>query len=254
VTRLHADPSDDLGYAQRAAFYAAEIAAVPTPVLLPELLRPGMRVAELPSGTGHFLTAYARQQADVLLIDASQGMLAAARTAAPEVVTLCQRIEDLSSADGPADLVAIPNGALNQLAVMFGPSRLLAAAARILAPGGILLAQVISVADDGSLEACGFYDPAAPSGEPVVDRLLRVEGRDLTRHRRQQVEHDVLRLDFELHDGDEVLYRHAVELLALPAGRLADAVTVASLDLLSITPGTGGFTEVLAQVPEAGPR
>lgn len=55
------------GYAARAARYAAEIADVPGPMLLDGLLRSGLRVAEMPSGTGHFLPAYAIASAEVTL-------------------------------------------------------------------------------------------------------------------------------------------------------------------------------------------
>lgn len=74
----------NIGYDRRARFYAAEIAAVPEPQILTRLLRPGLRVAEMPSATGHFLSAYAAFQAQVTLVDCCQEMLSARRAAGGE--------------------------------------------------------------------------------------------------------------------------------------------------------------------------
>jgi SAM-dependent methyltransferase len=251
MTGPHVALADGHGYAERAAYYAAEIADVPPPDLLPGLLHAGAKVAELPSGTGHFLTTYAEHDADVLLIDASRAMLDAAQAASPTAATLCRRVEDLTPGDGPVDLAVLPNAALNQLAMTFGPARLLAAAAQILAPGRSLLAQVMNVTDDGSVQRCGFYDPDAFDAEPFTDRRLRLGHRDLTRLRRQRFEHGVLQLEFELREENTILYRHAVELLPLHQVRLANAVALAGLDLVAVTPGAGGLIEVVARRPGA---
>lgn len=55
------------GYEERAAAYAAEIASLAPPRLLDGLLHPGTTVAEMPSGTGHFLRAYAAAGARTVL-------------------------------------------------------------------------------------------------------------------------------------------------------------------------------------------
>lgn len=242
----------DPGYARRAASYAGEIATVPVPEALAGLLATASRVVEVPSGTGHFLAAYAEYDVDVLLVDASEPMLEVARANAPEAVTLCRRIEDLTFGDGPADLVVMPNAALNQLAISSGPSRALASAARLLPPVGHLLAQVMTVGDDGSVAECGFYDPSVCDGELIEDRRLQVADRKLIRHRRQMLGGGVLQLELEFHDGDNVTDRYTVELLLLSRAQLIDAVTVAGLDLISITAGPGGLTEVLLQLPAGG--
>ncbi|WP_329431071.1 class I SAM-dependent methyltransferase (plasmid) [Streptosporangium sp. NBC_01495] len=171
------------GYEQRAVSYAAEIAQLAAPRLLNGLLCPGMTVAEVPSGTGHFLSRYGAARVEVVLVDASPAMLAAARPAVPgqTLRTVCCRIEDLDPAQtGPVDLVVVANAALNQLAAGPGPAAaVLAAAARLLAPGGLLLAQVL-LADGDRVDGCGFYDPALPDGQPILDRRIRQDdGREL---------------------------------------------------------------------------
>jgi hypothetical protein len=87
------------GYGRRAAYSAAEISRVPVPALLTGLLRPGMTVAEMPSGTGHFLPAYSAAGTRITLVDACPQTLAAAQALAARsgttVTAVCERIEDL---------------------------------------------------------------------------------------------------------------------------------------------------------------
>jgi S-adenosylmethionine decarboxylase len=67
-------------YAERSRHYAAEIARTPEPLLLDEVLRPGLRVAEVPSGTSHFLPAYAAASTEVTLIHAVYDVTGCDRT------------------------------------------------------------------------------------------------------------------------------------------------------------------------------
>ncbi|WP_433358689.1 class I SAM-dependent methyltransferase [Streptosporangium sp. CA-115845] len=236
------------GYEQRAASYAAEIAEVVAPRLLNGLLHTGMTVAEAPSGTGHFLSRYAAAQAEVVLIDASPAMLAAARPAVPgqKLRMVCCRIEELDPTQtGLADLVVVANAALNQLAAGPGPAAVLAAAARILAPGGLLLAQVL-LADGDRVDGCGFYDPALPDGQPILDRrICQDDGRELVRMRRQDRHDDRVGIHFTATCDGRTVYDHQVELQLLTAAAIEEAATAADLSLIH---RLDGDTEQLSEV------
>jgi SAM-dependent methyltransferase len=237
------------GYDQRARHYSAELAAVPAPDRLEVLLTDGMRVVEMPSGTGHFLSHYAARHAHVTLIDASTAMLQAA--ALPEGLAaqkLTARIEDLRSASevgGSADLVVVPNGALNQLAATLDLTRVLKAAAELLAPGGRLLAQVLNLTDYGQVAGCGFYDPDLSPGQWTTDRHFAV----LTRRRRQFRDGDLLRLELEFTGAGFTTYRQDVTLRPLTVVQLRQAATAAGLACPTLTAGAGGFAEFTAHTP-----
>ncbi|MFF4991500.1 methyltransferase domain-containing protein [Streptosporangium saharense] len=245
------------GYEQRAASYAAEISAVVPPRLLNGLLRSGMTVAEAPSGTGHFLRGYASADAEVVLIDADAAMLAAARPAVrgQRLRTVCCRIEDLDAAQTgrPVDLVVMPNAALNQLATGPGLAAVLAGLVRILAPGGLLLAQILLVTDS---RGCGFYDPNLSDGRWRVDRRIRGDdGRELTRMRRQDQRGGRVRIDFALTRGGESVYDHQVELRLLTAAAVENAATAAGLSATHRLDGDAEhLPEVLAVRPGRGAR
>jgi cyclopropane fatty-acyl-phospholipid synthase-like methyltransferase len=236
------------GYAARARHYAAEIREVPQPESLADLLRPGLRVAEMPSGTGHFLPAYIAADADVVLIDACPTMLEAARHQAgrlgaqPSLV--CSPIQDLAAQAGPFDLIVLPNAAVNQMAADIPAADMLTAAARPLKPGGLFLAQVLDPADS---RACGFYDPGVSDGAWRVDRQFTDEtGHPITRRRRQCHHHGLIDLDFELHRDSALLYHHCVTLRLLTTGDLRTALTIAGFTGVSARPGAGGLIELLA--------
>ena len=233
------------GYAERASWYPAEISAVPVPALLAGLLRPGLAVTEMPSGTGHFLPAYSCARASITLADASPQMLTAAQAQAfrsgTAVATVCDMIEDLPGRTGPFGLIVTPNGALNQLAAAAPPGRLLTAVARLLLPDGFFLAQVLS--PDA---ACGFYDPGLADGDWKEDRQF--PGRDgvpVSRRRCQHHEGDVVRIDFELRSGGQVVHRQQVALKMMTAGEAHAVLAGAGLRVLQCRPGPGGFTEIL---------
>jgi Methyltransferase domain len=238
-------------YAARARHCAAEISAAPQPDALAGLLRPGLRVAEMPSGTGHFLPAYQAAGADVILIDASRPMLHAARRRAARLTVqprlLCSPIEDLTFQTGPFDLIVMPNGALNLLAARTPAAELLTAAARPLVLGGLLLAQILDPVGD---TACGFYDPHLEDGAWHIDRQFNGDpGQVFTRRRRQHHGPPDIRIDFQLSDGVNLLYRHRLTLRLLSAGDIRSALATAGLTDVTIHSGAGGLTEILAARP-----
>jgi Methyltransferase domain len=244
------------GYAARARHYAAEIRHVPQPGALAGLLRPGLRIAEIPSGTGHFMPAYTAARAEVVLIDACPAMLQAARQHAghlgAEPGMLCSPIQGLTPQAGPFDLIVMPNAALNQLAADTATAELLAAAAQPLEPGGTLLAQVLDPGEDG---ACGFYDPGVSDRIWYVDREFTDKtGQPLVRRRRQHHHGDLVGIDFELRRDGELLYHHHVTLRLLPAADLKAALASAGFTEVSARPGTGGLLELLAVYSARRPR
>lgn len=235
-------------YAARARHYAAEISATPQPDALARLLRSRLRVAEMPSGSGHFLSAYRAAGADVILIDACRPMLHAARRQAARLTMqprlLCSPIEDLTSQTGPFDLIVIPNGALNQLAAQTPAAKLLTAATRSLEQDGLLLAQIL---DPSGRTACGFYDPHLSDGTWHIDRQFNGDpGQVFTRRRRQHHGPPDIRIDFELSDGMNLIYRHRLILRLLDVGDIRSALATAGLTDVTIHAGAGGLTEILA--------
>ncbi len=233
------------GYAGRASWYAAEISQVPEPALLAGLLHPGLAVAEMPSGTGHFLPAYSSAGASITLIDACPQMLTAAQAQASQggttIATVCGMIEDLPGRTGPFSLIVMPNGALNQLAVAAPPGRLLTAVARLLVPAGRILPQ--DLAPDA---ACGFYDPELADGDWHQDRQFSAgDGVPVCRRRRQHHEGDVVRIEFELRSGGYVVHRQQVTLKMMTAGEVHAVLADGGLRVLQRGPGSGGFIEIL---------
>lgn len=235
-------------YAARARHYAAEIRAAPQPDVLAGLLRPGLRVAEMPSGTGHFLSAYQAAGANVVLIDACRPMLDAARRQAvgralyPRL--LCSPIENLTPQAGPFDLIVMPNGALNLLAARTPAAELLTGAARPLVLGGLLLAQILDPVGD---TACGFYDPHLNDSAWHIDRQFNGDpGQVFTRRRRQHHDCPDIRIDFELRGGVELIYSQRLTLRLLGVGDIRSALAAAGLTDVTIHAGAGGLTEILA--------
>lgn len=235
------------GYAARAHHYAAEIRAVPPPAALADLLRPGLRVAEIPSGTGHFLPAYSAARVNLTLIDACAAMLtaaqhqAAALGAQPRMIHAL--VEDLPGDAGPFDLVVMPNAALNQLAAASDPTVLIASVARILTPGGLLLAQIL---DPTARRTCGFYDPALESDTWHVDRQFTDEtGRRMVRRRRQHRQAGQIDIDLEMHHGRDRVYHQRLTLLLLNAADLHPLLLAAGLTDPRLQPGAGGLIDLL---------
>ncbi|MEV6980887.1 methyltransferase domain-containing protein [Sphaerisporangium sp. NPDC051017] len=219
------------GYEERAATYAAEIASLAPPRLLDGLLHPGTTVAEMPSGTGHFLRTYAAAGAHTVLVDSNPAMLAAARPAVrgQHLHTVCSPIQNVQQAQtGPVGLVVIPNGALNQLAADCGCEGVLAGMSRVLAPGGLLLAQLVD-----EVGGCGFYDPGLPNGQWTIDRRMRgLHGEELVRMRRQRHHGDLVSIDLTLAATGSVRYDHQVCIRLLGADGLRELLTAARLEVV----------------------
>jgi 2-polyprenyl-3-methyl-5-hydroxy-6-metoxy-1,4-benzoquinol methylase len=233
------------GYEKRAVHYAAEISCVPEPALLAGLLRPGLAVAEMPSGTGHFLPAYSAAGVGITLVDACPQMLSAAQARAAQsgiaITAVCERIEDLAGRAGPFDLIVMPNGALNQLATGTSLARLLAIAAGLLTLDGRILAQLLAPG-----AACGFYDPDLADGDWRQDRRFASDdGRTVTRRRRQHQRNGVVHIDFELASGGNPLHRQQVTLRPMLIADVQAALADAGLRILKVGPGPGGLTEIL---------
>lgn len=243
------------GYARRASWYAAEISQVPEPALLAGLLRPGLAVAEMPSGTGHFLPAYSSVGASITLVDACPHMLTAAQAQASQdgiaIATVCGMIEDLPGWTGPFSLIVMPNGALNQLTAAPPAGRLLAAVARLLVSDGLFLAQVLT--PDA---VCGFYDPELADGDWHQDRQFPSgDGVPVSRRRRQHHEGDVVRIEFELRTlAGYLVHRQQVALKLMAIGEVHAALAGAGLRVLRYEPGPGGLTEILCARQTRSPR
>lgn len=237
------------GYAGRARYYAAETGAVPEPSLLRELLTAGLAVAEMPSGTGHFLPAYAAAGAEVTLADACPEMLEAAQERAARrgtgITAVCAMIEDLPRETGPFDLIVIPNGAFNQLASVTSPGTVLYLVTQLLRPGGLVLAQVLTPG-----ATCGFYDPALAEDRWIQDRHFPADGRrTVTRRRRQHHHASGVTIDFEIRRDGQVVHEQQIT-LRLPAGRdMHEAVAQAGLRTVKTLRGPGGLTELLCSRP-----
>lgn len=253
MSRTAAEPSPTPtpapGYAARARHYANEISQCAPPATLAGLLQPGLRVAEMPSGTGHFLPAYTAAAATIILVDSCDDMLRAARAhairlgTAPEFV--CSPIQNLTQQAGPFDLIVMPNAALNQLTADTGPTELLTATSRPLRPGGRLLAQVLDLTTGG---ACGFYDPGLADGSWQVDReFTDGDGQPVTRRRHQRADTPpLIDIGFELRAGAELLCRHHITLRLLSIAEMEAALTAAGYRDVTASPGPGGFIELLA--------
>lgn len=242
------------GYAGRASWYAAEISQVPEPALLAGLLRPGLAVAEMPSGTGHFLTAYSAARASITLVDACPQMLTVAQAQAVRtgtaVATVCGMIENLPRTTGPFSLIVMPNGALNQNAAAAPLGGLLTAVARLLAPDGLFLAQVLP--PDA---ACGFFDPELADGNWHQDREFPGEdGGTVSRRRCQHHEGDIVRIEFELTSAGSLIHRQRVSLKPMAVGEIYAVLAGAGLRVLQCGPGTGGLTEILCAVQPGRPQ
>lgn len=246
-----------LGYDERARLCRAEVAAVARPAALTRLLSGVRDVAELPSGTGHFLAEYAAAGVDVTLLDANPHMLAAAVEHAAAVGLpaarvqarrcFAQHVDDLSS----VGLVVVPNAALNQLAAQTPLPDLLSGWRRALRPGAQLLAQVLCAHPDGQLDVAGCYDARQPDWVWFVDRHLAVDTAEVVRRRRQRQIADRLLIDFDYRDASgRSVHTASVELRALIPRQLADALRVAGFTLVRFRAGRHGLSELVARVDE----
>ncbi|WP_016698517.1 class I SAM-dependent methyltransferase [Actinoalloteichus spitiensis] len=242
-------------YARRARFARAEATAVRRPRLLRGLLRTGPHVVEVPCGTGHFLTEYARAGATVTLVDACPEMLAAAvehavnagvpaERTVPAVAYL-HELEFLSE----VELVVAPNAALNQLARQSSLTDMLTALRQALRPGVEVLAQVACAQPGGGVDSATFYDVARQHRVWFPDRWFDPAhaGGAVLRRRRQHRDDDRLRIEFDYVDpAGHSLYVTTVELALFSAQQLRDTFTAAGFVHVRFLPGQGGLSEVLA--------
>jgi hypothetical protein len=215
------------------------------PYLLDGLLRPGMVVAEVPSGTGHYLHAYAAAGCRCVLVDADADMLAAAADNAagiPHVRLLHARLEELTGAQLLVDLVVVPNGALNQLAHDLPLTHVFRALADIVGEGSRLLVQAL-LGEPG--EACGFYEPLRGTFWFTDRRITDPAGGTLLRRRRQRQHDDGVSIDFTLHRDDTLVYEHTVSLRLLDRAVVTTAATATGLTVTTYRPGLGRLTEVV---------
>lgn len=95
----------------------------------------GLDVAEVGCGTGHWLAALVRRARWVIGIDASEGMLRAARTTAPHAFLVRGRAEGLPCRDASVDRLF----AINAFHHFLDKRAFLAEARRVLRPGGALM-------------------------------------------------------------------------------------------------------------------
>ena len=125
--------------------------------------RPGRRTLDLGCGEGRLARDLTARGHDVVALDASPTMSAAAREAAPEIGTLCADAAALPFADGAFDLV-IAFMSLQDVDEMEGA---VAESARVLEPGGRLCLAIVhpfqsagkftSVDDDAPFVVDGSY-------------------------------------------------------------------------------------------------
>lgn len=242
-------------YAARAAFAEDEAVTLPVPTGLGALLSAGATVAEVPCGTGHHLDRYAQVGCHVILIDGSKPMLAraqqrahAAGIAAARLSGAAGRIPGLTARPA-ADLVVVPNGALNQLAAQTPLNEVLADLRGLLAPGGTLVAPVLVRHADDRLDSAPYFDSAAPPMTWAPDRAFDIEGLGhVTRHRRHHFEDPgVLSIDFDYRTAKSSLHRSSVRLALLRPHDLLQALRRAGYARPRFQPGAGGLSEVCAE-------
>ncbi|MGH3565798.1 MAG: class I SAM-dependent methyltransferase [Pseudonocardia sp.] len=250
-------------YRRRAQFCRAETADARRPRLLRGLLDTTGHVAEIPCGTGHFLTEYAHAGAAVTLVDACPDMLEVATGHADDAglpadrvhptLSTMQQLSELSD----VDLVVLPGGALNQLARQTPLAQLLAGLRSVLRPGVEVLAQVACTHPGGGIDTATFYDPHRQHGVWFADRWFRpAEAAGAVLRRRRQYRRDnALTIEFDYRNpaGDK-LHTTTVELALPSVGNLADAFTAAGLVHVRALPGHGGLSEFLATTPSRSPR
>ena len=108
----------------------------------------GQRVLDLGCGTGVFLRAAADRGAQVVGLDAAEGLLTIARQRVPGADVHCGDMQDLPSGDDGFDVVT----AFSSLFFADDMTRALSEAGRVCKPGGTVLVQVFGRPGRCSLE------------------------------------------------------------------------------------------------------
>lgn len=164
------------GRAVRRAFYVAETAF------------PGARVLELGCGTGDICLAIAERGADVVGLDSSPDMIAAARRKALgrgqfRPFWIRARMEALPLR-ARFSAIIVPYHALFHVLLPSELDALLATALQHLEPGGVFLADVFSRRPDAPCQSLAVHESLTPEGVYRVDedqRFDAVTGRMHTR-------------------------------------------------------------------------
>ncbi len=244
------------GYSDRLPFITAEVAAVPAPRVLPQLLTNRSHAAELPCGPGHFLARYAAAGSRLTLVDGNPTMLTLAHARAlaagmppDRLHTQCALLADLPRL-GDVDLVILPGGALNQLAAQTNLPDLLTCLHRLLPARTRLVAQVCCRHNDGEPDQAGFLDPTQPDGVWFTDRRWppAAAGPAVARRRRQyQVHAGRYRIDFAyLAARGAVVHKTTVELVVPLSRELISLLRDVGCTDVELTPGgKRGLSEVV---------
>ncbi|WP_063711395.1 class I SAM-dependent methyltransferase [Nocardia asiatica] len=242
-------------YDQRAVFSRAETTSVPRPHGLAQLLATCRHLVEVPCGSGHFLSDYARADVSVTLADANAAMLKEAAEHAHEVgipesrLSVVQGLLNRLRLPDDVDMVVVPNAALNQLAYQ-QPLTAVAAALHAAADrtGVQLLAQVAVTTDAGPDTATRFFDPAVPDDDWVADRWFDpAVGGAVQRRRRQRRFGDRLRLEFAYLDGHgNTVHTTTTHIQLLTHTTLSAAFELAGFGEIRVRPGPGGLWELRA--------
>jgi hypothetical protein len=249
-------------YSARAAHYDIEIGAVPLPRSLPGLLQrcSGGTVGEVPSGCGHFLSAYAASSCAVTFVDACTAQLVKVRQRATaigigdRVHAVEARVEKLAEAVRPLDVMVVPNASLNQLAAQGPVAELLAAYHATITRGGWAVFQMLCSHPSGRVDAAAFYDPRLPDSTWVDEWCRPTDRGSLVRRRRQVHAGTRLHISFELYhdDGPPILSEAELEILALcPLLRLMASL---GLDVHTVEHALDGMTEITAMAVERRAR
>jgi hypothetical protein len=141
-----------------------------------------------------------------------------------------------------ADLIVVPNGALNQLAHDLPLSDIFRPLAGVLGPEGRILVQALL---GEPVEACGFYEPLRGGAWFTDRRIPNPSGETLVRRRRQRRHSDLVGIDFTLHRDDTLIYEHTVALRLLNRASITQAAAAAGLTVATYRPGLGRMTEVI---------
>ncbi|MEE2043552.1 class I SAM-dependent methyltransferase [Nocardiopsis tropica] len=175
------------GYRHRAALARAEARPV-EPTLLPEALTGVREVVEFPCGSGHFLTSYARAGVRARLIDGSSHMLAEAirhaREAGTRELAVGHHLLHHLPALPTADLMVVPNGALNQLAALTDTTTVLSRLRTSVQTGTRMLLQAV----DPTTEGTCFYTPHLTDRVWTRDHTVTTPA-GYTVHRRRRQHH-----------------------------------------------------------------
>ncbi|GAB3173050.1 hypothetical protein GCM10027059_43370 [Myceligenerans halotolerans] len=173
-------------YRDRVELARAETRPV-VPRLLAAALDGAAEVLEFPCGTGHFLTAYAQAGVRVRLIDGSAPMLGEAvrharRSGVGELAIGHHLLHHLP-AIATADVVVVPNGAINQLAAQDDLVTALALIRAAMPARCRLVLQALTTTTVGT----PFYDPGLADEEWHHDRVLSApDFSTVHRYRRQR--------------------------------------------------------------------